>query len=72
MTLKGVQAYVYRRDDADVEGGFAESDLDEYQSVESEVASGRSLSAVRQAFGIASLAEREIEKVWDGFVDGKY
>ncbi|OCL10172.1 dienelactone hydrolase-like protein [Glonium stellatum] len=52
----------------DVDPGFAEHDLDEYDPVADAVAWSRSLSVVRRGFG----AEVELERVWEENVEYKY
>lgn len=49
----------------DVDPGFAEHDLDEYDPVADAVAWSRSLSVVRRGFG----AEVELERVWEENVE---
>lgn len=50
-----------------VEPGFAEHDLEEYDKVSARLAWTRSLDTVRKAF----RAEVNLEKVWDDHVDCK-
>ncbi|PVH92901.1 hypothetical protein DM02DRAFT_542669 [Periconia macrospinosa] len=51
-----------------VDAGFAEHDLDEYDSVADALSWSRSLSMVRRGFG----AEVELERVWDENTENKY
>ncbi|KAI9712323.1 MAG: hypothetical protein M1820_001536 [Bogoriella megaspora] len=57
----GYKAYTYE----DVEAGFAEHDLDEYDKVAARLAWSRSLAAVRKGFRI----EVDLESVWDHHTD---
>ncbi|CAO2652598.1 Nn.00g008810.m01.CDS01 [Neocucurbitaria sp. VM-36] len=51
-----------------VDAGFAEHDLDEYDSVADAIAWSRSLSMVRRGFG----AEVDLERVWEENEEQKY
>lgn len=53
----GYPSYKY----ADVDPGFAEHDLEEYDKVAARLSWGRSLDAVRKAFG----AEADLERIWE-------
>ena len=61
LTNLAYPSYTYQ----DVEPGFAEHDLDEYDKVAERLAWSRSLSVVRKAFGV----EVELEKVWENHLD---
>ncbi|KAG8534411.1 uncharacterized protein KY384_001256 [Bacidia gigantensis] len=51
-----------------VESGFAEHDLEEYDSVAAEVAWGRTLGVLREVFGV----KVDVERIKDQFVEGMY
>lgn len=61
LTNLAYPSYTYQ----DVEPGFAEHDLDEYDKVAERLAWSRSLDIVRKGFGV----EVELEKVWENHLD---
>ncbi|KAF2220040.1 hypothetical protein BDZ85DRAFT_242661 [Elsinoe ampelina] len=65
-TISKVRTYVYEG----VRPGFAEGDVEEYDSVAKELAFGRSLTLIRKAFGVPEVDVEGIRDAWMDEVGG--